>query len=118
MRAVAEPVIHQQFQITRLKNGQLATVDLPRDLARPEEQSLEAGDRGGGAVSGVLIPKAPASRNRPRQGSGAADHPVIHELQSVLKSNDLHQNPVSVSAFAAWRSKLKNPVREHHRNSP
>ncbi len=35
---------------------------------------------------------------------------MIRELQSVLKSNDLHQNPVSVSAFAAWRSKLKNPV--------
>jgi len=110
IRAVTEPVIHQRFQITRLTNGQSpqsTNLEIWHDWKnnRWRQETEEAA-----AVSGVVTSKATASRNKSRPGTGTADHPVIQELQSVQKSNDLHQNPISVSAFAAWRSKLKNPV--------
>ncbi|HEX2523117.1 MAG TPA: hypothetical protein VHP35_13420, partial [Terriglobia bacterium] len=107
---VTEPVIHQQFQITRLKDGkspQSTYLEIWHDKKgnRWRQETEEAA-----AVSGVLMSKGPATRNRSHQGTGTTDHPVIQELQNVLKSNDLNQNPVSVSAFTAWRSKLRNPT--------
>ncbi len=109
MRAVAEPVIHQQFQVTRLKNGKSPQSTYLEIWHDPKSNRWRQETEEAAAVSGVLIPKV-ASKNRSHQGSGASDHPVIQELQNVLKSNDLHPNPVSLSAFAAWRSKLRNPA--------
>ena len=105
--AVNEPVIHQQFQVTRLANGlspESTNLEIWLDVKsnRWWQETEEAA-----AVPGVVNPKSAAARSKSRK-TVHVDPPLVVEFQEILKTNEMHQQPISVSAFAGWRSKLRN----------
>jgi hypothetical protein len=108
IEGVHEPVIHQQFQLTRLANGltpESTDLEIWHDLKsnRWRQESEEAA-----AVPGVANLKSVAAKNKSRK-TVRADRPLVAEFQEILKTNEMHQQPISVSAFAGWRSKLRSP---------
>jgi hypothetical protein len=106
--AINEPVIHQQFQVTRLANGlspQSANLEIWHD---PKSNRWRQETEEAAAVHGVANPKSVAAKSKSRK-TVHADPPVVAELQQILKTNEMHQQPISVSAFAGWRSKLRSP---------
>jgi len=104
--AVNAPVVHQLLHVTRRVNGlypESAYLETWRDTLnnRWKQETKEAV-----AVAGGFNSKGLGSRRRSREG----DPRWVAELEEVLKSNNMHQNPMSASAFAGWRSRLKTPV--------
>jgi len=106
--ALNEPVVHQQFRVTRRANGQSPQSTYLEIWRDPKNNRWRQETQEAAAVAGVTSRNL-GSKSGSRKETGA-DHLLIKELQDVLKSNDMHQNPISASGFAGWRSKLKNPV--------
>ena len=85
MRAVAEPVIHQQFQVTRLTNGKSPQSTYLETWHDPKGNRWRQETEEAAAVSGVLIPKvgieeqiAPGERClRSSSNSGTSECPEI-----------------------------------------
>jgi len=108
IEAVNEPVIHQQFQVTLLANGlspESAYLEIWHD---PKSNRWRQETEEAAAVPGVENPKSVAAKGKSRK-TVRAHRPLVAELQEILKTNEMHQQPISVSAFAGWRSKLRSP---------
>ena len=103
-----EPVIHQQFQVTRRSNGlspQSTYLEIWHD---PKSNRWRQETEEAAAVPGVANPKSVAAKSKSRKNV-ARDSPLVADLQEILKTNEMHQQPISVSAFVGWRSKLRSP---------
>ena len=103
--AVNEPIVHQQFRVTRLKDGQSpqsSYLEIWHDPTnnRWRQETEEA------AEVGVLNPKTVAVKGQSHRNVRGADHRLVAKLQEILKTNDMHRQPISASGFASWRSKL------------
>lgn len=104
---VREPVVHQRFEVTGRRSGQpprsvyLETWHDPRSNRWSQETEEAA------AVSGALNSNNVVARNQSHRSGPAANHSLVAELQDILKVNDMHRQPISASAFADWRAKLR-----------
>jgi hypothetical protein len=105
--AVSEPVIHQQFQVTRLTHGKAPERSHLETWLDPKNNRWWQETEEAAAVAGVVSPKTVPSRSQSRRNGPKADQGLVAELQDILKVNDLDERPISVTAFAAWRSKLR-----------
>jgi hypothetical protein len=106
IRAVNNPVVHQVLEVTR------RSVGLPSESAYLEFWRDASNDRWKVQTKDARVSGASTSRGKDRPGKAgvASEHAVVVELQEILKSNDMRQNPMSASGFANWCSKLKNPT--------
>jgi len=105
---VNEPIIHQQFQVTRLANGLLPESTYLEIWHDPKSNRWRQETEEAAAVPGVANPRSVAAKSKSRK-TVQADRPLVAELQEILKINEMHQQPISVSAFAGWRSRLRSP---------
>jgi hypothetical protein len=104
---VNEPVIHQQFQVTRLANGLSPESTYLEIWHDPKSNRWRQETEEAAEVVGVLKSKTVAAKGQPHTNVRGADHRLVAELQEILKTNDMHRQPISASAFAGWRSRLK-----------
>jgi hypothetical protein len=105
--AVNEPIVHQQFRVTRLKDGQSPQSSYLEIWHDPTNNRWRQETEEAAEVVGVLNPKTVAVKGQSHRNVRGADHRWVAKLQEILKTNDMHRQPISASAFASWRSKLR-----------
>jgi hypothetical protein len=104
---VREPIVHQQLKVTRQANGQPPQSTYLEIWHDPKNNRWREQTESGTEVSQVSNANSEAARTKSRKRIQRASHPWVAELQEILKANSMHQQPVSATAFAHWRSTLK-----------